>query len=256
MRKVCLITGTRAEYGLLYWLMKEIESAKDLKLQLVVTGMHLSPEFGNTFEQIEKDGFSIDKKIDLLLSSDSELSISKSISIGIDKFAITFNDLKPDLILVLGDRYEIFSAVSAAMVARIPVAHIHGGETTEGAIDEPIRHSITKMSHLHFPATSEYQNRIIQLGKKVKKIKNIDGRFVGITKFSKKIISKIINENVLYNVLKKNKKIDLTNFLMHLINENYDIFAIKKKVNWHEFDEYYDFKKFIKIYKNFSFRKY
>jgi len=175
MRKVCLITGTRAEYGLLYWLMKEIESAEDLKLQLVVTGMHLSPEFGNTFEEIEKDGFLIDKKIDLLLNSDSELSISKSISIGIDKFATTFNDLKPDLILVLGDRYEIFSAVSAAMVARIPIAHIHGGETTEGAIDEPIRHSITKMSHLHFPATNEYQNRIIQLGENPKRVFNFGG---------------------------------------------------------------------------------
>ena len=149
MRKICVITGTRAEYGLLYWLMKEIEDDQELELQLVVTGMHLSPEFGLTYKEIEKD-FLIDKKIEMLLSSDTSVGISKSMGLAQISFAEAYSDLKPDLVVVLGDRFEIFSAVSAAMIAKIPVAHLHGGEATEGLIDEPIRHSITKMSNLHF----------------------------------------------------------------------------------------------------------
>jgi GDP/UDP-N,N'-diacetylbacillosamine 2-epimerase (hydrolysing) len=175
MRKICVITGTRAEYGLLYWLMKEIDADKDLDLQIVVTGMHLSPEFGNTYQQIEKDGFIINKKVDISLVSDSEVGISKSMGIGIIGFADAFHDLGPDLIVVLGDRFEIFSAVSAAMIAKIPVAHLHGGEATEGLIDEPIRHSITKMSHLHFTAAKEYKNRVIQLGEQPKRVFNVGG---------------------------------------------------------------------------------
>ena len=145
-RKICVVTGTRAEYGLLYWLMKEIQSDKDLKLQIIVTGMHLSPEFGFTYKEIEKD-FKIDKKIEIVLSSDTSVGISKSMGLAQISFAESYQDLKPDIIVVLGDRYEIFSSVSAAMIARIPIAHISGGETTEGAFDEAIRHSITKMSH-------------------------------------------------------------------------------------------------------------
>ena len=164
MRKICVITGTRAEYGLLYWLMKEISADKDLCLQIIATGMHLSPEFGDTYQQIERDGFIIDKKVHMLLSSDSKVGIGKSMGLGMIGFSDAFNDLSPDLIVLLGDRFEIFSASSAAMVAKIPVAHIHGGESTEGAFDESIRHSITKMSHLHFTATEEYKNRVIQLG--------------------------------------------------------------------------------------------
>ena len=175
MRKICVITGTRAEYGLLYWLMKEIDADKDLDLQIVVTGMHLSSEFGNTYQQIEKDGFIINKKVDISLVSDSEVGISKSMGIGIIGFADAFHDLGPDLIVVLGDRFEIFSAVSAAMIAKIPVAHLHGGEATEGLIDEPIRHSITKMSHLHFTAAKEYKNRVIQLGEQPKRVFNVGG---------------------------------------------------------------------------------
>ena len=146
-RKICVVTGTRAEYGLLYWLMKEINVDNALVLQVVVTGMHLSEEFGNTYQQIEKDGFTIDKKVDISLTSDTELAISKSMGLGVIGFADVFNKLQPDLIVVLGDRFEIFSAVSAALIAKIPVAHLHGGEVTEGVIDESIRHSITKMSH-------------------------------------------------------------------------------------------------------------
>ena len=175
MRKICVITGTRAEYGLLYWLMKEIDADKDLDLQIVVTGMHLSSEFGNTYQQIEKDGFTINKKVDISLVSDSEVCISKSMGIGMIGFADVLHDLSPDLIVVLGDRFEIFSAISTAMIAKIPVAHLHGGETTEGAFDESIRHSITKMSHLHFTATKEYKNRVIQLGEQPNRVFNVGG---------------------------------------------------------------------------------
>lgn len=164
MRKVCVITGSRAEYGLLYWSLKRLQSEADIELQLIVTGMHLSPEFGLTYKQIEKDGFVIDKKVEMLLSSDTPISIAKSMGIGLISFADAYRDLQPDIILVLGDRFEIFSAVSAAMVLGIPIAHCHGGEATEGLIDEAIRHSITKMSHIHFVATEEYRKRVIQLG--------------------------------------------------------------------------------------------
>ncbi len=163
-RKICVVTGTRAEYGLLYWLMKEISQDHFFEFQLVVTGMHLAPEFGLTYKQIRSDGFEINAKVEMLLSSDTPVGVSKSIGLGIIGFADVFEDLKPDVIVVLGDRSEIFAAVSAAMIARVPVAHIHGGETTEGAYDESMRHSITKMSHLHFTSTEIYRKRVIQLG--------------------------------------------------------------------------------------------
>lgn len=174
-KKVCIITGSRAEYGLLYWLMKAIEESKKLELQIIVTGMHLSDEFGNTYLQIEKDGFNIDKKVDISITSDSEIAISKSMSIGIIGFARAYDELNPDLIIVLGDRFEIFSAVTAATISRIPIAHLHGGELTEGAIDEAFRHSITKMSHLHFVATEDYRNRVVQLGENPQKVFNVGG---------------------------------------------------------------------------------
>lgn len=164
MRKICVITGTRAEYGLLYWLLKEIQADTELQLQLIVTGMHLSPEFGLTYKTIEEDGFIIDAKVEMQLSSDTPVGITKSIGLGVIGFAEALERLKPDGMVVLGDRYEILAAVQAALVARIPVAHIHGGETTEGAIDESIRHAITKMSHLHFVAAEPYRTRVIQLG--------------------------------------------------------------------------------------------
>jgi len=188
MRKICVITGTRAEYGLLYWLMKEIEDDQELELQLVVTGMHLSPEFGLTYKEIEKD-FLIDKKIEMLLSSDTSVGISKSMGLAQISFAEAYSDLKPDLVVVLGDRFEIFSAVSAAMIAKIPLAHLHGGEATEGLIDEPIRHSITKMSHLHFVAAKEYKNRVIQLGEQPNRVFNVGG--LGIDNINKlKLLSR------------------------------------------------------------------
>ena len=174
MKKICVVTGTRAEYGLLYWLLKEIEADKELELQVIVTGMHLSPEFGLTYKEIEKE-FSVNKKIEMLLSSDTSVGISKSMGLAQISFAESYDELKPDIVIVLGDRYEIFSATSAAMIARIPIAHIHGGEKTEGAFDESIRHSITKMSHLHFTATDEYKNRVIQLGENPSRVFNVGG---------------------------------------------------------------------------------
>lgn len=173
LRKICVVTGTRAEYGLLYWLMKEIEADDELQLQLIVTGMHLSPEFGLTYKMIEQDGFHIDEKIEMLLSSDTPVGIAKSIGLGVIGFAESLARLKPDIMVVLGDRYEILAAAQAAMIAKIPMAHIHGGEVTEGAVDESIRHAITKMAQLHFAAAEVYRKRIIQLGENPEHVFNV-----------------------------------------------------------------------------------
>ena len=174
-RKICVITGTRAEYGLLRWVMQGIKNEPELTLQIIVTGMHLSPEFGLTYRDIEQDGFQIDRKVEMLTSSDTAVGIAKSMGLGLIGFADALHELNPDLIVVLGDRFEIFSAVSAALVARIPVAHLHGGEATEGLIDEAIRHSITKMSHLHFVAAAEYRQRVIQLGEQPDRVFLVGG---------------------------------------------------------------------------------
>lgn len=172
-KKICVVTSTRAEYGLLRSLMKKVIKEDSYELQIIATGMHLSPEFGNTYKEIESDGFKINDKIEILLSSDSAIGISKSMGLAIISFAEAFERLNPDLIIVLGDRYEIFSICSAAVVAKIPIAHLHGGETTEGAFDEAFRHSITKMSHLHFTSTEEYKNRVIQLGENPERVFNV-----------------------------------------------------------------------------------
>jgi len=149
-RKICVVTGSRAEYGLLYWIIRDIQDAKSLELQLVVTGMHLSPEFGSTYRQIENDGFRITRKVEMLLSSDTPSGIAKSMGLGISGFGEIYEALQPDIVLMLGDRFELLATASAALVAALPIAHIHGGEVTQGAFDEAIRHSISKMSHLHF----------------------------------------------------------------------------------------------------------
>jgi len=163
-RKICVVTGTRAEYGLLRWVIDGIAKSPVLELQLIATGMHLSPEFGLTVQEIEADGHRIDRKVEMLLSSDTPVGITKSMGLGMIGFADALAELQPDLLLVLGDRFEIFAASSAALIARIPIAHIHGGELTEGAFDDAIRHSITKMAHLHFVAAEEYRQRVIQMG--------------------------------------------------------------------------------------------
>ena len=174
-RKFCVITGTRAEYGLLRWIMQGIKDDPELTLQIIAAGMHLSPEFGLTYREIEKDGFQIDRKVEMLTSSDTPVGIAKSMGLGLIGFADVFNELMPDLIVVLGDRFEIFASVSAALVARIPVAHLHGGERTEGAFDEALRHSITKMSQLHFVAAEEYRQRVIQLGEQPERVFLVGG---------------------------------------------------------------------------------
>lgn len=170
MKRIGIMTGTRAEYGLLKPLMQEINKDNDLELYLIVSGMHLSPEFGMTYKEIEEDGFEINAKVEMLLSSDSPAGISKSIGLGVIGFADEFQRADLDMLILLGDRYEALSAAISAMVMRIPIAHLHGGELTEGAIDEGIRHSITKMSYLHFTSTEQYRNRVIQLGENPERV--------------------------------------------------------------------------------------
>lgn len=174
-RKICVITGTRAEYGLLRWVMQGIKDDSDLLLQVIATGTHLSPEFGLTYREIEQHGFHIDRKIEILVGADTPVAIAKSMGLGLIGFGQALSELQPDLILVLGDRFEIFAAVAAALVARVPVAHLHGGELTEGAFDEAIRHSITKMAHLHFVAAEEYRQRVIQLGEQPDRVFLVGG---------------------------------------------------------------------------------
>jgi UDP-N-acetylglucosamine 2-epimerase (non-hydrolysing)/GDP/UDP-N,N'-diacetylbacillosamine 2-epimerase (hydrolysing) len=172
MRKIAVFTGTRAEYGLLYWVIKGIQESVSAELQLYVGGMHLSHEFGYTVNQIEKDGYPITEKMEFLLSSDSAVGIAKSMGLALISAAEALERHKPDLLVLLGDRFESMALAQAAMTACIPIAHIHGGETTEGLIDEAVRHSITKMSHLHFTATKAYKERVIQLGEQPKTVFN------------------------------------------------------------------------------------
>lgn len=162
--KICLVTGSRADYGLLYWLMQDIRADVDCRLQLAVTGMHLSPEFGQTWRVIEQDGFDIDARVETLISSDTPVGVAKSVGLGVIGFADAFQSLRPDVVVLLGDRYEIFAAAQAAYLARIPIAHIAGGDVTEGAFDEAIRHSITKMAQMHFVTNPDAAQRVRQLG--------------------------------------------------------------------------------------------
>ena len=183
MKTICVVTGTRAEYGLLRWVIEGINNSNFLDLKIIATGMHLSPEFGLTVNEIEKDGYKVNRKVEMLLSSDTSVGLSKSIGVGLMGFAEVFEEMKPDLVLVLGDRFEIMAVSIAAMISRIPIAHLHGGEATEGLIDEPIRHSITKMSHFHFVATEEYKKRVIQLGENPEKVFLVGG--LGIDNINK-----------------------------------------------------------------------
>ena len=202
--KVCVVTGTRAEYGLLYWLMKEIQNDNDLQLQIIATGMHLSPEFGLTYKEIIEKEFKINKKIEILLSSDTPVGISKSMGLAQISFSEAYEDLKPDMIVVLGDRFEIFAAASSALVSRIPIAHIHGGEVTEGAVDEAFRHSITKMSHLHFTSTEEYRNRVIQLGEEPSRVFNVGAMGIENIKRLKLLSREEFEKSINFKLNKKN----------------------------------------------------
>ena len=173
MKKVCVVTATRAEYGLLKPVIEKINKSEKLELQIIVTGAHLSPEFGLTYQEIEKDEYFITAKVEMLLSSDTSVGITKSMAVALMGFADCFEQHRPDMVVLLGDRYETLVVAIAAMIAKIPIAHIHGGEITEGAYDDAIRHSITKMSQLHFASTEEYKNRIIQLGEQPECVYNV-----------------------------------------------------------------------------------
>ena len=203
-KKICFITGSRAEYGLLYWLLKGIQEANDFELQVVATGMHLSPEFGLTYREIEKDGFCIDKKVRMVLSDDTASAITKSTGLGMIGFADAVEELKPDLIMVLGDRYELLAASTAALFDRIPIAHIHGGETTEGAFDEAIRHSITKMAWWHFVAAKEYRKRVIQLGENPDRVFLVGGLGVDGIRKTKLLSKHELEKAICFHFGKKN----------------------------------------------------
>ena len=196
MKKICVVTGTRAEYGLLSNLMKRINDCPELQLQVIATNMHLSPEFGLTYKEIEADGFRIDKKVEMLLSADTPTATTKSLGLGIIGFADAYNDLKPDMVVILGDRYEMLGAASAALLANIPIAHISGGDVTEGAYDDAIRHSITKMSHLHFTSTEVYRNRVIQLGEEPSHVYNVGSTGIDNIKQLQLMDKKSLEENL------------------------------------------------------------
>lgn len=174
-KKICILTAARAEYGLLYPVMEKLCREEEFDIRIAVTGMHLSPDHGMTYGLIEKDGFTIDKKIEILISGDSETAVSKSMGLAMIGFGDYFKESRPDLLLVLGDRYETLAVCLAAMNGRIPIAHLYGGETTEGAVDESIRHAITKLSYLHFTSTEAYRKRVIQLGENPDRVFNVGG---------------------------------------------------------------------------------
>ena len=169
-RKTCVVTGSRAEYGLLLPLLRRIEASKLLSLQIVATGMHLSPEFGLTYRNIEADGFRIDDRVEMLLSSDTSVGVTKAVGLGVIGLADVFGRAPPDVVVLLGDRFETFAAAQAAFLARLPIAHLHGGESTEGAFDDSLRHAITKMAHLHFVAAAPYRDRVIQMGESPERV--------------------------------------------------------------------------------------
>ena len=171
--KIAVFTGSRADYGLLYWTMRGIQEHPSLDLQLIVSGMHLSPEFGHTVDEISNDAFHIDEKVEMLLASSTKVGVAKSIGVGIVSFADTLARLDPDCLVILGDRFEALAIAQTATVLGIPIAHIHGGELTEGALDDPIRHSITKMSHLHFTSAEDYKKRVIQMGENPSRVFNV-----------------------------------------------------------------------------------
>lgn len=202
-KKICVFTGTRAEYGLLKPLMHEIKNDELLQLQIIASGMHLSQEFGLTYREIEEDGFKADDKIEMLLSSDTSIGASKAMGLGLISFAESYNRLRPDILVILGDRYEAFAAAIAALMSRIPVAHIQGGEATFGLIDEAIRHSITKISGLHFTSTKEYRKRVIQLGENPNTVFTVGA--LGIDNIKKlKLLSREMLEKELGVQFKKN----------------------------------------------------
>ncbi|NQT06203.1 MAG: UDP-N-acetylglucosamine 2-epimerase (hydrolyzing) [Candidatus Omnitrophica bacterium] len=203
-KKICVFTGTRAEYGLLRPLMEEVRKDKAFKLQIVASAMHLLPEFGSTYKEIERDGLKIDEKVKIFLEDDTPVGINRSVSSAILKLSKAFVKLKPDMVVILGDRFEAFSAATAAMIWRIPIAHINGGEATFGVIDEAIRHSITKMSHLHFTSTDEYRKRVIQLGEQPDRVFNVGATGLDSIKRMKFLSKKDLEKELSFKFAKRN----------------------------------------------------
>jgi GDP/UDP-N,N'-diacetylbacillosamine 2-epimerase (hydrolysing) len=201
-KKISILTATRAEYGLLKPIIEKLNKELKFDVYVVVTGAHLSPEFGLTYREIEKDGITIDQKIEMILSSDTPAGISKSMGLAMISFADYFEKLKPDMLIVLGDRYETLAVVTVAMNQRIPIAHLYGGETTEGAIDESIRHAITKLSYLHFTSAEEYRDRVIQLGENPERVFCVGA--IGIENIlNEKLLSKVeIAESIKFELNK------------------------------------------------------
>ena len=210
MRKICVVTATRAEYGLLQPLMKKMQVADEFKLQIVVNGMHLSQEFGLTYKQIEQDGFVINEKIEALLSSDTPVGIAKSMGLTTIGFVDAFNRLQPDLIVILGDRFEMLAVAQTALILQIPIAHIHGGECTFGAYDDAIRHSITKMATWHFTSSETHRKRVIQLGEHPNRVWN-----VGALGIENTINIPLLTKEELYNQLDLNKDKELLLITYH-----------------------------------------
>ena len=195
-KKISILTATRAEYGLLKPIILKLNQIEEFEVKIVATGAHLSPEFGLTYKEIEEDGFTIDRKIEMLVSADTPSSISKSMGLAMISFADYFCEISPDLLIVLGDRYETLAVVIAAMNQKIPIVHLYGGETTEGAIDEAIRHAITKLSYIHCTSTEEYRKRVIQLGEDPMRVFNVGA--IGIENvLNEKLLSKEDLENEL-----------------------------------------------------------
>lgn len=231
-RKICVVTGSRAEYGLFKKLLLKLKIDTYLHLQLIVTGSHLSSKHGFTLSEIKKDLIKIDRKIDIKISKDNSVGIGKSMSLGLTKLIQSYESLKPDVVLLLGDRYEILTAAIAATLCRIPIGHIHGGELTEGSMDDAFRHSITKMSHLHFAATKKYQKRIIQMGEKPKNVYFVGGlgvdniknyNFLSKLELEKKLKLKFLEKSILvtYHSETLNKNSSKNNFkkLLHSLNK-------------------------------------
>ena len=204
-RKICIITGSRAEWGLLYPLAKEIKREKvKFKLQIIATGGHLSRNYGSTFREIERDGFNIDKKIRLPLKVDTPRAVGEAVSVGTKGFVLAFEELLPDLVCLLGDRFEIFSAASAAVFMKIPIAHIHGGELTEGSIDDILRHAITKMSQLHFTSTEAYRKRVIQMGENPLNVFNVGAIGLDNIKNTRLLERKVFEQKTNFKLGRKN----------------------------------------------------
>lgn len=203
-KKVCIFTGTRAEYGLLSPLMEEIKNDKELFLQIIASGMHLSPEFGSTYKEIEKNRFTINEKIGILSGSDTPTGICKAIGLGVAGYSEAYKRLNPDLIIILGDRFEGLAAAIAAMISRIPIAHLYGGESTFGLIDEAVRHSITKMSQFHFTAIGEYRKRVIQLGEHPGRVFNVGALGIDNIKKLKLLSRKALEKKLCFKFNKRN----------------------------------------------------